>query len=430
MTSQLLILIGDAALTGGVVLLLFWLRRVIGLQALFVVVGALQYLQVVLAASVYVQILPDLWVSPGSAALFPASIFAVLLIHLEDDVSQTRALAYSLVISNIVLFAISLLAAQHLALDHSLNLLNLPADLFRLNARIVVAGTVALFADIIAVIVIFEFLGRRIRRPFVLRLWLTLVSVMALDSVLFATGAFLGRDEFASVMVSGFVGKAIVATLYSLMLVGYARVVEVPGQDAGGLSPRSDVFEVLSYRQRYEEAERRATRDALTGLFNRGYFDETLPKHIAQARRSKAPLSLVLIDADGLKRANDRFGHQAGDTLLRFIAQMLDEFVRQSDTACRIGGDEFAVLLAGGDERAARIFSDRLLERIMTRSRDADPPFPFGMVTVTLGVATMSVEVASPEALIALADTRLYEGKRAGGACVVDGAPTALAAAS
>lgn len=428
--TQLLILLGDAALVGGLILLLFWLRRRIGLQSLFVAVGALQYLQVVLAASVYVQIFPDIWVSPGSAALFPASIFAVLLIYIEDDASQTRALAYSLVISNVVLFAISTLAAQHLAIDGSVNVLQLPAELFRQNSRIVVAGTVALFVDIIGVIAIFELISQRIRRPFFLRLWFTMLAVMALDSAVFATGAFLGTGSLWTVMVSGFVGKAVIATFYSVMLVAYARFVEVPGRSGEGPAASGDVFDVLTYRQRYEEAQQRATRDALTGLFNRGYFDETLPKHIAQARRVGTPMSLVLIDGDGLKKANDRFGHQAGDRLLRFIAQMLKEFVRESDTACRIGGDEFAVLLASGDGRAARIFADRLLDRIVTRSRDAAPPFPWGTITVTIGIATLSPEIPTPEALIAAADAKLYEGKRAGGACVVGGTPAELAAAS
>lgn len=422
--SQLVILLGDAALVGGLVLLLFWLRRFIGLNALLVAIGAIQYLQVVLAASVYVEILPGIWVSPGSAALFPATIFAALLVYVEGDARETRTLAYSVVISNIVLFAVSTLAAQHLSLDHHRNLLELPQALFRQNSRIVAAGTVALFLDFIGLIVVFETISRWLHKLLFLRLWLTLLIVMGLDTVIFATGAFLGQGNIVDVMVSGFVGKAIVATFYSGLLVGYTRLVEVPGHVPMRDDAIADAFQLLTYRQRYEVARTQAMRDGLTGLFNRGYFDEYLPKQLAHAKRSGEPTSLVLLDADGLKRTNDRYGHQAGDRLVCFIAEMLREVVRRSDTACRYGGDEFAVVLTSADARAARIFADRLLERLIERSRTMSPALPSGVVTVTIGLATCPAEAESVTDLVALADSRLYEGKRAGGACVTGGEPS------
>jgi len=426
---QLAILLGDAALVGGLVLLLFWLRRYSGLNSLFVAIGAIQYLQVVLAASIYVEILPGIWVSPGSAALFPATIFAALLIYVEGDARETRTLAYSVVVSNIVLFAVSTLAATHLSLDHNRNLLNLPEALFRQNSRIVAAGTVALLLDFIGLIVVFEAMSRWIKRSLFCRLWFTLLLIMALDSVVFATGAFLGRGNLVDAIVSGFVGKAIVATFYSGLLVGYARLIEKPEQVPTREGAMADAFEFLTYRQRYEEARTQAMRDSLTGLFNRGYFDETLPHLLAHARRRSEPMSLVLLDADGLKRTNDRFGHQAGDRLIRFIADMLREVVRSADTACRYGGDEFAVVLTSADERAARIFGDRLLERIVERSRTMSPALVSGTVTVTIGIATHPIEAESMTELIALADRRLYEGKRAGGARVT-GADTVLTIAA
>lgn len=426
--SQLAILIGDAALVGGLVLLLFWLRRYIGLNSLFVAIGAIQYLQVVLAASVYVEILPNVWVSPGSAALFPATIFAVLLIYVEGDANETRTLAYSLVISNLVLFAISTLAAQHLSLDHQRNLLNLPPALFQQNSRIVLAGTMALFVDIIALIVVFEAISRRFAQALFLPVLATLILIMALDSVLFATGAFLGQGNVLEVMAQGFVGKALVATFYAGLLFGYARVVEIPGRDAAVPAAVSDVFALLTYRQRYEAARSEAIRDKLTGLFNRGYFDEYLPKQLAHARRSGEPTSLVMIDADGLKQANDRYGHLEGDRLLRTIADTLHEMVRASDMACRYGGDEFVVVLTAAHGRAARVFAERLIQRLRQRSLAWDPPLPWGEVGVTIGVGTFPTEASSMGDLIALADQRLYNGKRAGGGRITGGEVMAAAA--
>ncbi|MBM3771091.1 MAG: diguanylate cyclase [Acidimicrobiia bacterium] len=419
--SQLAILIGDATLVGGLVLLLFWLRRYIGLNSLFVAIGAIQYLQVVLAASVYVEILPNVWVSPGSAALFPATIFAVLLIYVEGDANGTRTLAYSLVISNLVLFAISTLAAQHLRLDHQRNLLDLPPALFQQNSRIVLAGTLALFVDIVALIVILEAISRRFGQALFLPVLATLILIMALDSVLFATGAFLGQGNVLEVMVQGFVGKAIVATFYAGLLFGYARLVEVPGRDPAAQGAVTDVFALLTYRQRYEAARAEAIRDKLTGLFNRGYCDEYIPKQIAHAKRSGRPTSLVVIDADGLKQANDRYGHPEGDRLLRVIAETLSEMVRVSDMACRYGGDEFIVVLTAAYGRAARVFAERLIQRLRVRSRALDPPLPWGDVGVTIGIATYPTEANSVGDLIALADQRLYQGKRAGGGRVTGG---------
>jgi diguanylate cyclase (GGDEF)-like protein len=183
---------------------------------------------------------------------------------------------------------------------------------------------------------------------------------------------------------------------------------------------------MLTYRQRYEEARVRATRDSLTRLFNRGHFDEYASKQLAQGLRNNEPTSLVLIDADNLKEVNDRFGHLAGDRFICFIADALRELVRKSDTACRFGGDEFAVVLTSADERAAQVFADRFLEFVVTQSRTAHPPLPWGGVTVTLGVATCPAEATTVIDLVRLADERLDEGKRAGGGRVT-GAATARA---
>jgi len=420
---QLIILLAEAALVGGQVLLLFWLRRFIGLTPLFIAIGAFQYLQVVLAASVYVELFDDVWVSPGSVVLFPATIFAVLLIYVQEDAHETRKLAYGVVISNIALFAVSLLAGQHLAFADHRNLLNLDRSLFAQSARIVAAGTVALFLDIIGTIVAFEFVSRWIRRSLFAQVWFSLVAIMLLDSVVFATGAFFEQPNYGDVLVSGFVGKGIFATCYTLLLVGYARLVEVPGHAplADGAS-FADVFHILTYRQRYEEARLQAMRDPLTRLFNRGYFDDYVSKQIASASRNNEPTSLVFIDADNLKEVNDRFGHLVGDRFICFIADTLREFVRTSDIACRYGGDEFAVVLTSTDEGAAQFFAERFLERVVTESRAADPRLPWGGVTVTLGVATSPAEADTVSDLVRLADQRLYEGKRAGGGRVTGAA--------
>jgi diguanylate cyclase (GGDEF)-like protein len=105
---------------------------------------------------------------------------------------------------------------------------------------------------------------------------------------------------------------------------------------------------------------RQATRDGLTGLYNRRYFDETLADHIAGAGRYQRDLSLVMFDLDHFKQINDTEGHQAGDEVLRQFAAILKATVRKADIVCRYGGDEFAVILPETGKADAGSFVERV----------------------------------------------------------------------
>jgi diguanylate cyclase (GGDEF)-like protein len=105
-----------------------------------------------------------------------------------------------------------------------------------------------------------------------------------------------------------------------------------------------------------------ATRDWLTGLYNRRYFEETLANHIAAATRYDRELSLVLFDLDDFKRINDTQGHAAGDGALRQFATLLKESAREADIVCRYGGDEFAVILPETGKANAAKFATRVLK--------------------------------------------------------------------
>ncbi len=107
-----------------------------------------------------------------------------------------------------------------------------------------------------------------------------------------------------------------------------------------------------------------AVRDPLTGLYNRRFFDETLAQQIETARRYGRELSLVLFDLDRFKEVNDTLGHQAGDTVLKTFARLLLATARKADFVCRIGGDEFAVLLPETEISKARKMIDRVLSRL------------------------------------------------------------------
>ncbi|MGU3540395.1 sensor domain-containing diguanylate cyclase [Methylobacterium sp. A54F] len=163
------------------------------------------------------------------------------------------------------------------------------------------------------------------------------------------------------------------------------------------------------------ELQQLATTDALTGLRNRRRFDEVLSREWQRAIRTCQPLSVLLLDADHFKRFNDRYGHQQGDEALRLIAGSITAALcRPCDTAYRIGGEEFAVLLPDTSEIGAKVVAARIREGVEgCRLPHADNPH--SVVTISAGIASSSaVSAQEAAALIAAADTALYAAKEAG----------------
>lgn len=156
-------------------------------------------------------------------------------------------------------------------------------------------------------------------------------------------------------------------------------------------------------RRAVAELADQAVRDPLTNLFNRRFFQEALEQHGCEARRYHRPLSLVLLDLDRMKQVNDRYGHAAGDRVLRCVARCLRETARSADLLCRIGGDEFAVLLPETGLEGARRFVDRFQERLHGETVEGVP--------VALS-ASAGVAGGAPGQLFAEADAELLRIKR------------------
>jgi two-component system cell cycle response regulator len=152
-----------------------------------------------------------------------------------------------------------------------------------------------------------------------------------------------------------------------------------------------------------------AVTDALTGLANRRGFQELIETELERARRSGRPLSLVIGDLDHFKSLNDRFGHAAGDRALERLALILDTAKRRIDTAARIGGEEFAVVLPDSDHHAAYILAERMRREV----RETFMYEPYEL-TISLGVATFPAHGTTVETLLAQADEALYAAKAMG----------------
>jgi diguanylate cyclase (GGDEF)-like protein len=179
--------------------------------------------------------------------------------------------------------------------------------------------------------------------------------------------------------------------------------------------PFQPVFEFLArclqHARRYLRAQVEARVDRLTGLFNYRWMIEALGKEIRRSQRYGSALSLIMADLDGLKSVNDRFGHLAGDALLRHTAGKISAALRQIDSAARIGGDEFVVLLPATNLDGARHVARRILTAIRTDAPVIeDQTLP---VAASLGVAQWQTGWDETQ-LIAAADQAMYTAKREG----------------
>lgn len=192
------------------------------------------------------------------------------------------------------------------------------------------------------------------------------------------------------------------------------------------LGPARRIVEIETELLRVkEELKVRATRDALTSLWNRSATMELLVREISRVQREHSPMGLVLVDLDFFKKVNDNFGHLVGDSVLRETAIRMLGTVRPYDSVGRYGGEEFLVILPGCDLEAATVKAEALRHAV------ADAPMHIGACTVQLtasfGVTSVSGGPAvPPDVVIARADNALYMAKHAGRNCVV---PLSLEAA-
>lgn len=171
----------------------------------------------------------------------------------------------------------------------------------------------------------------------------------------------------------------------------------------------------------HEELKKYSYEDALTGLKNRRYFNQLLAHETAGAVRSHTPLALLVVDIDHFKQFNDTHGHEAGDSALKTVAQVLSQQFRGSDVVCRYGGEEFVVIMPGASLSSAREKAESLC-RAMREIPILHGNQNLGGITLSVGVAGWPECTDDPDALMGLADRALYRAKE-GGRDRVEGCP-------
>lgn len=168
---------------------------------------------------------------------------------------------------------------------------------------------------------------------------------------------------------------------------------------------------VWTRNERFQELRREARQDPLTGLKNRRTFDDDLRREVARSNRHRTPGALLMIDLDHFKHVNDTFGHPAGDRLIKEVAAILRERVRESDVLARLGGDEFAVILPNTSVAEARLVAEAIVTTIRDRSLVKDEQG----VTASVGIAVFGDDPRhSPESIVSEADTAMYAAKDCG----------------
>lgn len=166
-----------------------------------------------------------------------------------------------------------------------------------------------------------------------------------------------------------------------------------------------------------------ATEDGLTGLKNRRIFNIRLEEEVNRSLRYGAPLSLMLLDVDHFKKYNDKFGHPAGDDVLRTVGKVLMESSRTTDLVARYGGEEFAIIMINTDEAGSMVLAERVRQSI------EQSPWELRQVTASIGVASLTGDVRDPESFLKAADGALYAAKEGGRNRVATGAQSCTALA-
>jgi diguanylate cyclase (GGDEF)-like protein len=406
--KNLLLLGADALLYFVVLASLLRARTRIGLGAFFCALGVMHFLETYLASILYVSLPFGIVTSPGSTVLFTGKLMMLLLLYIREDAVVVRQPIYGLLFGNVLLFALAYLMRQHTAVSLTPGR---TADFTFLNemGALMVWGTAILFFDCIIMILLYERSRTWFRDRIFPRLAFCGVLVLTFDQVAFFAGLHMLTGAGADVLVGGWIAKMAAVALYTCFAGIYLLYFERPIRRRTDMPRIWDVFDTLTYRERYEDLLARTGCDALTGALDRHSLEAHGRRAVDHAAAAGRSLALLLIDIDHFKAYNDRFGHAAGDKMLKRIVLDIMAAARMSDLTYRFGGEEFVVIADGINADDALTLGERMRRRIAdSHAGDASG------VTVSIGIASCARDATDYDTLFEIADKRLYEAKAAG----------------
>ena len=415
---ELLRLGAQAAFVAGLLGLLYQLRERFGPAPFFLTLGALQYFHVTLTRSPPLAT-EGLFTQPQGGVFLTASLLAFLLVHLNESPRQARDLLGALMTANIALGLLPMILGLGGATAGAESS-PIYAVLAPLDLTSAMLGAGLLLVDALLLDAFYHFLSRHLPRSILLRLSAALLPVLGLDSLLYVAVRGFGEAGYSALVLQTFVNQAVggfvLCAIVALLTRSFRKDdLEVELSTAESRDPLS----VVTRRPHFDQYHDGHARDPLTGLFHRGFFNEVLPIEIARCERAGLPTSLIILDIDHFKQINDSYGHPEGDRVLQAIAEALRHSLRTGDAPCRIGGEEFAVILPRASQDAGRQIAVRIRAELPGRLANVEPHL-VAMPTVTLGIATYPGDTSSVAELLQTADDRLYQGKALGRDCVVD----------
>lgn len=403
-----LLLLVQALVYFGVMAALFRFRDRFGLGAFLCALGVMHFLETYLASVFYIE-LPFGIISPGSTVLFSGKLAIILMMYIREDAAVVRQPIYGLLIGNFLMVGLVMVLRNHEVVSAVPG--RLPDFKFVDEMGwLMVWGTTLLFIDSIAIILLYERLGSWLRRWPVTRSFVALAAILTFDQAGFFLALHYVSDAPWFVMFGGWCAKMGAALVYSLLVGAYLKWFETRTGPAPVPMRISDVFQTLTYRERYEDLLETSGRDALTGAYDRGRLEAAGATIVDTALQSGRPVSLLILDLDSFKAINDQYGHAQGDEMLRRIGDAFAGSLRKQDRLFRYGGDEFVILSDGLSHSAAMSLAERLRYAVVAATADQ----PGGPVTISIGVASCPRDALDVDHLFDVADDRLYVAKHAG----------------
>ena len=406
-TENLILLLIEAGFYFVFMVGILHMRHQIGIGVFIAALGVMHFLETYLAAVFYIE-LPFGVISPGSSVLFSGKLMMILLLYVKEDAAVVRAPIYGLLAGNFLTVGLSFFLRHHQTIGVVPGRI---ADLAFIDEMgwLMLWGTTLLYIDALAIILLYERLGRVFKKRTAMRFFVAGVAVLTFDQVGFFAALHFLNGAPIEVFWGGWIAKMMAACAYAVLIsvyLHYSRISAIP------VSPRpiADIFADLTFRERYEDLLDRSGRDALTGVYDRSRLEFEAPRVLSAMLAAGKPMALMIVDADHFKDVNDRFGHLAGDGVLRETAACLQRALRGTDRLFRFGGEEFVIIcedmsVETGIERA----------EMLRRTVEAEIRRPDGVpVTVSIGVSNSYRDGTTLNALLSAADARLYAAKNAG----------------